>query len=284
MDTTKNFKELYADALERLVKPITGASIGSGFAQTDKIMGSFRPHEFTILCGATGVGKTTLLANWSAEFLKQQIPHFVASVETGPLDYIARVMSSIDGYDYNTGEVVDLEKIKQFHTKYSHILCTEKSMLSLREDRFSVDTLIEETNALHEQHGIQVAMFDNLNFFLEVTSSKDAIVEMDRVIHNLIIWVKQVPIHVIMVMHPKKTENGRVESEFDIKGSSTAVQEAQNVLLFNKPHPDLIKNGHTLMDREIKFAKLRRRGRFAGKRIIFKSISGVKYEEDGVYG
>ena len=129
-------------------------------------------------------------------------------------------------------------------------------------------------------HGSKIAIIDNLNFFLEVTSQQNAVIEMDRVIHELIIFCKQVPIHVIMVMHPKKTDGGRVESEFDIKGSSTAVQEAHNVLLWNRPHPDLIKMGRASEgDRELKLAKMRRRGRYVHRRLIIKAKNGVQYYE-----
>jgi hypothetical protein len=83
-----------------------------------------------------------------------------------------------------------------------------------------------------------------------------------------------------MIMHPKKTEHGRVESEFDIKGSSTAVQEAHNVFLFNRPGADLLEQEIAKpFDREIKIAKMRRRGRAVGARVILKSVQGVAYQE-----
>ena len=103
---------------------------------------------------------------------------------------------------------------------------------------------------------------------------------MDRVIHELIIFCKHVEVHVIMVMHPKKTETGRVESEFDVKGSSTSVQEAQNVLLFNKPSDDMVKNGlATWRDREIKIAKMRRKGSAVGSKLLLTGVDGVLYKE-----
>ena len=87
--------------------------------------------------------------------------------------------------------------------------------------------------------------------------------------------------HVIMVMHPKKTEGGRIVSEFDIKGSSTAVQEAHNVFLFNKARAT--KDGLvTKLDREITLNKMRRRGSHVGKTLIFGSV-GTRYEEKGYY-
>jgi len=134
-----------------------------------------------------------------------------------------------------------------------------------------------------ETHGVKVCFIDNLNFFMEVTSAQQSIVEMDRVIHELIMFCKRTPVHIVMVMHPKKTVDGRVESEFDIKGSSTSVQEAQNVILFNRPKEQLIDEGMaTWGDRELTIAKMRRRGAAVGAKIILRGIDGVHYKEGAV--
>jgi hypothetical protein len=129
-----------------------------------------------------------------------------------------------------------------------------------------------------------VAFIDNLNFFLEASSGERQNEVMDKVTHDLIIFSKSHDIHIVMVMHPKKTEDGRVESEFDIKGSSTAVQEAHNVFLFNRPSTEMIEGSYaTKFDRELKIAKMRRKGRAVGARIILRGINGVRYEEGLVF-
>ena len=120
----------------------------------------------------------------------------------------------------------------------------------------------------------------NLNFFMEVKRAQDSNIEMDRVIHELIILCKQIDIHIVMVQHPKKTDDGRVESEFDIKGSSAAVQEAHNVFLLNRPKSKDIADGiRETTDRELKIAKLRRRGKYVGKSILFSIMGGKYYEQ-----
>lgn len=155
--------------------------------------------------------------------------------------------------------------------------------LSLYDNRFPVETLMADILWHVKNKNCKIAFIDNLNFFMEVTSAQNQIIEMDRVIHELIIFCKQIDVHLIMVMHPKKTEHGRVESEFDIKGSSTSVQEAHNVFLFNRPHPELIKNSVACEnDRELKIVKMRRRGKSVGKRLIFGCIDSVSYTEKAV--
>lgn len=269
----------YGEAQVELVSPFPSVPL-TLFPQLNAMMGGFRAYEFTILCGATGSGKTTLCANLSRDLLEQGVPQFVASVETGHTDYVKRIISSIAGYDWNSGELVAPLKLHIFNEQHGTKFAADSIWLSLYDNRTSVENLMADIAFMVKNNGIKIAFIDNLNFFLEITSAQNSLVEMDRVIHELIIFCKQVPVHIVMVMHPKKTDHGRVESEFDVKGSSTAVQEAHNVLLLNRAHPDLVKSGlASEWDREITIAKMRRRGKYVRRKVIIKAKNGVQYFE-----
>lgn len=274
--------EAYFLAQSEMLQPYPSTRL-SYFSKLDQMTGGLRAFEFTILCGATGTGKTTLCANLSRDFLEQGIPQFVASVETGHTDYVKRMISAIAGYDWNSGDPVPIDMLKVFNDQNLKKFKADTAWLSLYDNRTKVENLMADIAYVVRNHGVKVAIIDNLNFFLEITSAQNSVIEMDRVIHELIIFCKNVPVHIIMVMHPKKNDNGRVESEFDIKGSSTAVQEAHNILLFNRAHPDLIKSGvASESDREIMIAKMRRKGKFVRRRVIIKSKNGVQYYEGEV--
>jgi predicted ATP-dependent serine protease len=279
---SKSCRELYAQTMEELALPSPSVKLKS-FPTFDMMTNGFRPREFTILCGATGVGKTCLLANFSAALIKNREPHFVASVETGATDFIRRVISVYEAKDYNHGNPVSVDDLKKIHITHGGALQSDTLQLSLYDNRFSVETLMADILWHVKNTGCKIAMIDNLNFFMEVTSAANQVIEMDRVIHELVIFCKQVDVHVIMVMHPKKTDSGRVDSEFDIKGSSTAVQEAHNILLFNRPHPDLLKSEIAMSgDRELKIQKMRRIGKYVGKRILLKCKDSTTYSEGSI--
>jgi replicative DNA helicase len=274
-----NMREVFIEAIKELGKPFPAIQIGS-WEYFNRMTGGFRVREFSILCGSTGSGKTTWLANASAHLLQTKVKHFVMSVETGHTDFMKRVLSALAGEDLNTGEVVSAEKLANLSVKYLETIQSGAIEFSLYENRVPVEQLISDLRHM-EKMGCKVAMIDNLNFFMEVTRAVDQVIEMDRVIHELIILCKQIDMHVIMVMHPKKTDNGRVESEFDIKGSSTAVQEAHNVFLFNRPkQEDISANSRDPSQRELKLAKMRRRGNHVGKSILY-SNNGTQYVEVG---
>ena len=279
----QGLEELIPTLTNELMFPFPSVKLNT-WQDFTRMTDGFRTREFTILCGATGIGKTTLLANWSAQLHLQGEPHFIASVETGATDFLRRVVSVLDQSNWNTGEKYSYERVTAMFKKHGDLLRTPGVWLSKYTNRAKVEDLIKDIKLAMELHKVKIAMIDNLNFFMEVTNAQNALVEMDRVIHELIIFCKEHDIHIIMVMHPRKMEGGRVESEFDIKGSSTAVQEAHNVLLFNRPHPDFIQNGMANQsDREITIAKMRRRGRYIGSKLILGTVDEVKYTEKKVW-
>lgn len=251
----------------------------------DKVVGGLRQNEFTVFCGPTGVGKTEWLANLALLLGKNNNKVFVASVETGPVDFFRRMASIYLGEDLNEYDTIPKEKLQQILKKIHPFFDQFKENIKFaqHQNRVPLVQLISDLeNACNM--GCSVAILDNLNFFMEITSAQNAIIEMDHIIHELIIFCKNHPIHIIMVMHPRKTDGGRVESEFDIKGSSTAVQEAQNVLLFNRPTEEWIKQNinekkiNPIFWRELKIAKMRRKGKFCGSTITYQNDGG-RYRE-----
>lgn len=271
-----------ADVLESLLSPPEAIKTVS-FGKFDEVTNGFRPHEFTILCGQTGIGKTTFLANISRALMQRQIPQLVASVETGPHDYFRRVISCIAEEDWNRGNPVDHEKVLKFKSEQMDMVKKSNLFVMPYEGRIKTEVLLDELRQAVNEDGVKIIMLDNLNFFLETTSQDNLLVEMDRVTHKFIMLVKELPVHLIMVMHPRKTINGRVESIYDIKGSSTAVQEAHNVFLLNRVHEELVKQFIEIdpNDRELYVGKMRRFGGATGWRIVFKALEGVTYRERG---
>lgn len=275
-----NQTHVFEEVIDYLGRPPVAIKLAA-WPLFNQLVGGFRMREFSIICGPTGCGKTTWLANVSAQLVCQKIKHFVMSIETGHLDYMARVVSVWEEKDLNTGDPIDPNELARVTAKHMQKIQNGMIEFSLYESRLSVEQLKYEINHAVQLLGCKIVFIDNLNYILKVTRAQDAVVEMDRVVHELIEFVKQIDVHIVMVMHPRKTENGRVVSEFDIKGSSTSVQEAQNVFLFNRPEPDRIKSGELEpFNRELFLAKMRRRGAHAGKSIVFRNTN-TSYSEQG---
>lgn len=247
-----------------------GAS--SGWGSFDRSMNGLRLNEFTVFCGPTGAGKTMFLANLAANILRNEalVCHSVP-VEIGARDFFGKVVCILSGKHPSKIEDADVEKVK---THFGEKLLGSKFIFSTYETRVSHRQLICDIYNSHFTYGSNLFLIDNLNFMMEVVGAKEAVSEMDRVVHDLIVLCKLLPIHIVMVMHPKKTDGGRVESEFDIKGSSTAVQEASNVILWNRLAPEtqlsLTEEPFRQMYREMKFCKIRKHGHMVGQKIYFR--------------
>lgn len=266
---SKSARDLYQEAMAEIVRPYPSIRLPS-WQTFNRVTGGFRVKEYSILCGPTGVGKTTFLANLSAELLGAACPQLVMSVETGGTDYLKRMISTVSGVDVNTGDPINEGVAHEIHENYGEQFLTDQIQLTLYENRVSVEQIMFDIRFHHERDRTKVVLLDNLNFFMEPTRASDWNLEMDRVTHELIVFCKQVNVHIVMVMHPRKTDGCRVENEFDIKGSSTAVQEAHNIFLLNRPREDELKDGSRHpTDREVKICKMRRRGHYVGSRVFF---------------
>lgn len=275
VEPKNNFSSIsncYSKSFEQLLTPKPGIKLPAWGKFTSALNG-LREHEFSILCGPTGSGKTMLLVNLAAMIAEAGHVVHVAPVETGVDDFIHRLVGIHAGKEISAADGVSKDWLDDFLLKHKKQFFENKIIFSTYETRVNHWQLMCDIYNSYLTYGSTVFLLDNLNFMMEVTSARDSVSEMDRVIHDLVIFCKLLPIHIIMVMHPKKTEGGRIESEFDIKGSSTAVQEASNVMLWNRIADDMqvpaihYKNKNFM--RELKFCKIRKNGKFVGQRMYF---------------
>jgi hypothetical protein len=271
----RHISEVWIDAAEEILNPPLGVPL-AWWPRFSEMIGGLRPHELTLLCAPTGAGKTQLLANISAQLLLGKVPHFVAPVETGDADFVRRVISCLAKKDYNYGDAVSGKELEGVTEKFQSFVTEGPLYLATYDNRVEISEMLNMLKYQHQTYGIKVALLDNLNFFLKVVSTQMEKAEMDNAMHEFVMLAKKLPIHVILIVHPRKTDNeGRVESEFDIKGSSTAVQESSNVLLFNRPlSEDVEKNRRHFTDRELVFRKIRKRGVNVGRPLWLHYDSG----------
>lgn len=270
--------EVFNEACLEIVTPPIGVLIPEWKTFT-QYTGGLRMHEFTIFCGATGAGKTQFLANLLVHLTKQGIKCFAAPVETGSTDLARRMISVVCKRDVNTGEALPIQTFSKSLGANSEIM--ENIYFSTHDNRVEIEEMIQTLKFMSEVHNVKVAVLDNLNFFLKPTKSSETMLEMDEAVHKFVMLAKKIPIHIFLVMHPRKTDGGKIKSEFDIKGSSTAVQEASNILLMNRLDEDEFSddpNGLNKFCREFSFKKIRKRGFYVNELFYMRYVGGAYVE------
>lgn len=277
MINTKKGLEVFNEATNMIMFPPKGVRLNQWPSFTDTI-GGLRPNELTIFCGATGSGKTQWLANIAAQLITQGEKVFVAPVETGYVDFAVRMLSILNKKDLNTGESFEGKDITPAIEEHFQSL-NDNIIFSTHDNRVDVLEMVQTLKYMADVEKVKVAVLDNLNFFMKPAGANNIILEYDEAIHQFVMLAKEVPMHIFLVMHPKKSETGKLKSEFDIKGSSTAVQEASNVLLFNRLDEEEIGTPlGNAFTRELVFKKLRKRGFNINKK-IHMHFRGAGYYE-----
>lgn len=262
-----DWNEVGVDVALEMREKIPGTPI-PGFTFFNDITLGLRPHEFTIGSGPTGCGKTTLLCNWAYLLAKAGAPILIGSIETGKNDF-HRVMAGVaGGVNPYAGHSKDqIAKIFQDNP----VLRSKQNVHLKYSSRVNHRRLLADILYAHDTRKIQFAFIDNLNFLLDVREHKNEIQAVDTTIHDMVTFVKKVPVHIVMIMHPNKDGIQRVEHEGMIKGSTTAVQEAANIFVWNR----LASDGDAAMNiepswcRELMFRKVRKNGRAVGTRIVY---------------
>lgn len=275
MINTVSGLKVFEDAMKQIFNPPRGVELRD-WPLFNELVGGLRPKEFTIFCGATGAGKTQFLANVAAQLITLKEKVFVAPVETGYIDFAIRVLSVLSKKDLNTGRQFKLSDCSGAVNTHMNEL-NENIIFSTHDNRVEIMEMIETLRYQAEVNKVSVAVLDNLNFFLKPTGQNNIVMEYDEAIHSFVMLAKQIPMHIILVMHPKKNE-GKLKSEFDIKGSSTAVQEAQNVLFMNRLDEDEIPSKGTTFTRELVYKKIRRRGFNVNKKVYMDYVGGAYVE------
>lgn len=274
----RSITEVWKTAAKDALNPVKGCEM-PWWPKFNEMLGGFRPHELTLLCAPTGAGKTAFIANITAQLFVQRIPSFAAPVETGDDDYALRIASAIEQREFNDGKAVPEEYIAKAGRFISDWGKSTPLNIATYQDRVDIDDLENLILDQYHTYGARVILLDNLNFFLKVADQSTFNMEMDETVHRFVMLKKHVPIHILLIVHPRKTEGGRVESEFDIKGSSTAVQECNNILLFNRPKADEVEKGaRTWKDRELVFKKIRKRG-YNVNRPVWLTYADGQYQE-----
>lgn len=230
--------------------------------------GGIRLGGLTLICGPSGFGKTTFLASLWMAFHAMGFPIFAAPIENGKEDFMEIIVSALVKKARGDLSVEVWEKTKREHAAF---FSNRRHVFSNHEGRVDHLDLLTEIYYAYLTKGTKIAFADTWQFLLAISSAKESFFQAEKAFHEIVRFTKHVPIHLFMTMHPNKEGLERVESQAAVKGSTSSIQEAHNILFFNplgdKENPPLFVE-HAFC-REVEISKARYNGRAKGTKILY---------------
>lgn len=240
-----DFKHVIIDDLKRLRD--SSQIVLKTLPQLSSYLNGLREHEFTILTGPSGAGKTTLLSQISLDYSLQGLSTLWCSFEIKnsrlALTMIEQLTQksflSESESDYSDSMIMEASRTLNGIPLYFYD-CSG-SNFDIEEFLFSLQRAVKED-------GIKHIIVDNLQFMLSNSwrGSFDKFDAFEKTITALRAFCNSCPVHLTLVVHPRKEDDNMPLGLASISGTAKATQEADNVIILQrldgKNYIDIKKN------------------------------------------
>ncbi|XP_049848452.1 twinkle mtDNA helicase-like [Schistocerca gregaria] len=221
-----SFSELREQVYREIANPDQVAGIKStSFPNLSKLLKGHRKGELTIFSGPTGIGKTTLLAQLSLDYVMQGIPTLWGSFELHNVRLAKKLL--------NQFAKKSLEKnIQEFE-----LIADKFQELPIYFMRFHGSTELDQVLDAMEYalyvYDVEHVVIDNLQFMTPMVTGRgfDKFEQLDFAISKLRNFSTSKNVHISLIIHPRKEDSGHALSTNSVFGSAKATQEADNVIM-----------------------------------------------------
>ena len=230
------FSELRSQVLHEMLNPekYSGVKVPSlpGFTN---ILKGFRRGEMTVLTGPTGSGKTTFLGQLSLDFAENDVNTMWGSFEIKNTRLMHKLLQQ-----FARGP---LPEEPQQKAQALEVLADRFENLPLYFMKFhggsDIDDVLDAMEYAAYVHDVEHIILDNMQFMITRNSSKynssfDKFDIQDIAIEKFRKFATSKNVHVTLVVHPRKEEEGMKLGMSSVYGSAKATQEADNVLILQK--------------------------------------------------
>lgn len=219
------FGELRDAVYREMANPDQVAGVQSlSFPTLNRLIKGHRKGELTIFSGPTGIGKTTVLSQISLDYVIQGVSTLWGSFELNNVRLAKKLLTQYaqKNLEDNIGEF--------------QIYADRFAALPLHFMRFHGSTDLEHVLDAMEYavyvHDVEHIIIDNLQF-MTPTHGKgyERFEALDQSISRLRKFATSHNVHVSLIIHPRKEDEGHALSTSSVFGSAKATQEADNVVM-----------------------------------------------------
>jgi len=225
-DNVVTFATLREQVMHELLNPMEYCGVPTpSLPSLTNILKGFRRGEMTVITGPTGSGKTTFLSQISLDFAEQHVNTLWGSFEVKNTKLLHKML-----HQFSRNPIVDksMSELDALADRFED--------LPLHFLKFHGGSQIQEIVDAMEfavyVHDVQHIILDNLQFMMESPGKGfDKYDMQDRAIETFRKFATTHNVHVSLVVHPRKEDEGIKLGINSIFGSAKATQEADNVLI-----------------------------------------------------
>ncbi|KAJ2558510.1 hypothetical protein EV175_000746 [Coemansia sp. RSA 1933] len=186
-----------------------------------------RPGELTILSGATGCGKTTVISQMSLDFCKSGVSTLWGSFEIPNVRLATRMLSQFVRRDI----LQKPEEVDYWSRKFEQI-----PLYFLKfHGSTQPETVLETMRHAVYAHDVKHIVIDNLQFMMSMQAKGfDKYDAQDAAIATFRRFATEENVHITVVAHLRKDQPSSDADINSIFGSAKVTQEADNVVILQR--------------------------------------------------
>ena len=220
--------EVLGDMEERL---LTKGEIEAGYPwflpELTHSLGVFRPGELSVLSGVPGCGKSTISIQQALFMTKNLgIPTLVACYE---MPRFLLLRKTIQCMFELTKHQVDQPTLNRARNEIELLPMYYQAQI---KGTPNVDSLIESATKSYQRFGIKFLVVDNLHLLSRW--SNDPMREAGKVSGRLKLWAQEYDVSVLLLVHPRKMEDGKMEQMNDLRDSAAISADSDHVTFMRR--------------------------------------------------
>jgi len=223
-DHIVTFKELADSVYSELINAKENAGVQfQRFPVLNEYLKGHRRGELTIFTGPTGSGKTTFLSELSLDLCMQGVRTLWGSFEIKNQRLLNILLHQYSGM-----------QLENYMEQFNHWSNSFQSLPFYFMTYYGSQDLQQVLKTIEYAiyiYDIEHIVIDNLQFMTSVNHGEDRFLIMDKAISLFRKCASDYNVHITLVVHPRKENEGSSLQTASIYGSAKASQEADNVLI-----------------------------------------------------